>query len=125
MPHSLQGFKAELFKALGHPIRIRILELLRSGERTVSELQSLLEIESSAVSQQLALLRARDIVVGRKQGSNVYYSVVDPLIFDLLDVARKIFNNHLVGLQAAAGVADDEASSQPSGGEPVKSGANV
>jgi ArsR family transcriptional regulator len=122
MPHSLQGFKAELFKALGHPIRIRILELLRSGERPVSELQSLLEIESSAVSQQLALLRARDIVVGRKQGSSVYYSVVDPLIFDLLDVARKIFNNHLVVLQAAAGIADDEASGLASGAEPVESG---
>jgi ArsR family transcriptional regulator len=125
MPHSLQGFKAELFKALGHPIRIRILERLRSGERTVSELQSLLEIESSTVSQQLALLRARDIVVGRKQGSSVYYSVVDPLIFDLLDVARMIFNNHLAGLQNAAGVADDEASGQPSGADPVTGGASV
>jgi ArsR family transcriptional regulator len=122
MPHSLQGFKAELFKALGHPIRIRILELLRSGERTVSELQSLLEIESSAVSQQLALLRARDVVAGRKQGSNVYYSVVDPLVFDLLDVARAIFNNHLAGLQTAAGVADDEANGQPSTAEAVKGG---
>ena len=126
MPHSLQGFKAELFKALGHPIRIRILELLRSGERTVSDLQSLLEIESSAVSQQLALLRTRDIVTGRKQGTSVYYSVVDPLIFDLLDVARQIFNNHLVDLQTAAGAADDEASSQPSSDvEAVKSGATT
>src|SRR6266508_3115415 len=106
MPNTLQGFKAELFKALAHPARIRILELLRSGERTVSDLQSLLEIESSTVSQQLALLRTRDIVAGRKQGTSVYYRVVDPLIFDLLDVARRIFNNHLVDLQAAADVAD-------------------
>jgi DNA-binding transcriptional ArsR family regulator len=110
MPQSLQAFKAELFKALGHPVRIRILELLRSGERTVSDLQGLLELESSTVSQQLAIMRARDLVVGRKQGTSVYYSVVDPLIFDLLDVARRIFNNHLVNLQAAAGAADDEAS---------------
>jgi hypothetical protein len=55
----------------------------------------------------------------------VYYSVVDPLIFDLLDVARMIFNNHLVGLQNAAGVADDEASGQPSGADPVTGGASV
>jgi ArsR family transcriptional regulator len=112
MPHSLQGFKAELFKALAHPARIRILELLRSGERTVSDLQSLLEIESSTVSQQLALLRARDIVAGRKQGTNVYYRVVDPLIFDLLDVGRQIFNNRLVDLQDAARLADSEADDQ-------------
>jgi ArsR family transcriptional regulator len=126
MPHSLQGFKAELFKALGHPVRIRILELLRSGERTVSDLQGLLDLESSAVSQQLALLRARDLVTGRKQGTSVYYSAVDPLIFDLLDVARKIFNNHLVDLQTAAGAADDEASEQPrASAEPVKGGATA
>ena len=102
MPHRLQQFKAELFKALGHPARIRILEHLRAGERTVSELQALLEIESSTVSQQLALLRSRSIVEGRKQGSSVYYTVTDPLIFDLLDVARRIFANHVVDLQAIA-----------------------
>jgi ArsR family transcriptional regulator len=102
VPHTLQGFKAELFKALAHPARIRILEHLRSGERTVSELQALLDLESSTVSQQLALLRARSIVEGRKQGTSVYYRVPDPLIFELLDVARQIFANHVVGLQAMA-----------------------
>jgi DNA-binding transcriptional ArsR family regulator len=102
VPHTLQGFKAELFKALAHPARIRILEHLRSGERTVSELQALLELESSTVSQQLALLRSRSIVEGRKQGTSVYYRVTDPLIFDLLDVARQIFANHVVDLQAMA-----------------------
>ena len=102
MPHTLQGFKAELFKALAHPARIKILEHLRSGERTVSELQVLLDLESSTVSQQLAILRARSIVEGRKQGTSVYYRVPDPLIFDLLDVARRIFANHVVGLQAMA-----------------------
>ena len=59
MPYRLQQFISELFKALGHPARIRILEHLRTGERTVSELQALLEIESSTVSQQLALMRSR------------------------------------------------------------------
>ena len=68
----LQGFKADLFKALGHPVRIRILELLRSGERTVSDLQSQLQIEASSVSQQLAVLRSRQLVVGRKEGTSAY-----------------------------------------------------
>ena len=115
MSNSLQGFKAELFKALAHPARIRIVELLRSGERTVSDLQRVLEMESSTVSQQLALLRARDIVAGRKQGTSVYYRVVDPLIFDLLDVGRDIFDNHLVDLQNAAGTADGEAEASARG----------
>jgi ArsR family transcriptional regulator len=113
VPHSLQGFKAELFKALAHPARIRILEHLRAGERTVSELQALLDLESSTVSQQLALLRARSIVDGRKQGTSVYYRVRDPLIYELLDVARQIFANHVVGLQAMAD--DDRSSNNPRG----------
>jgi DNA-binding transcriptional ArsR family regulator len=100
MPHRLQQFKAELFKALAHPARIRILEHLRAGEKTVSELQALLELESSTVSQQLAILRSRSIVEGRKQGTSVYYAVSEPLIFELLDVARRIFANHVVDLQA-------------------------
>jgi ArsR family transcriptional regulator len=98
----LQGFKAELFKALGHPVRIRILELLREGERTVSELQSALEIDASSVSQQLSVLRARQLVVGRKEGTSVYYRVSDAQVFELLDVARAIFNRHLIALQAMA-----------------------
>jgi DNA-binding transcriptional ArsR family regulator len=98
----LQGFKAELFKALGHPVRIHILELLRDGERTVSELQTALEIDASTVSQQLAVLRSRQLVTGRKEGTSVYYRVADPAVFELLDIARSIFNRHLVALQAMA-----------------------
>jgi DNA-binding transcriptional ArsR family regulator len=103
----LQGFKAELFKALGHPVRIRILELLRSGERTVSELQAQLQIEASSVSQQLAVLRSRQLVVGRKEGTSAYYRVSDPLVFDLLDTARAIFEGQLVSLQAMATETND------------------
>lgn len=98
----LQGFKAELFKALGHPVRIRILELLRDGERTVSELQADLEIDASSVSQQLAVLRARQLVTGRKEGTSVHYSASDPQVFELLDIARSIFDRHLTVLQAMA-----------------------
>jgi ArsR family transcriptional regulator len=98
----LHGFKAELFKALSHPVRIRILELLRTGEMTVSELQSRLELEASSVSQQLGVLRSRQLVAGRKAGTSVHYRVVDPQVFDLLDVARAMFDRHLVSLQAMA-----------------------
>jgi len=102
MNQPLHRFKAELFKALGNPARIKILEVLRLGEKTVSELQATLEMGGPAVSQQLAILRAKDIVVGRKKGTNVYYSVQDPQVFQLLDVARAIFEGHLIGLQTMA-----------------------
>lgn len=99
MPQQLANFKAEFFKALAHPIRIRILDCLRDGEKCVNELSEILQIEPANVSQQLAILRVRGIVLGRKSGSNVYYSVADPMIFRLLDVAKSIFNNHLVGVR--------------------------
>jgi ArsR family transcriptional regulator len=99
MPQQLANFKAEFFKALAHPIRIRILDCLRNGEKGVNELSDILQIEPANVSQQLAVLRMRNIVAGRKAGSNVYYSVPDSTLFRLLDVAKEIFNNHLVGVR--------------------------
>jgi DNA-binding transcriptional ArsR family regulator len=92
----LRVFKSEFFKALANPTRIKILELLRSGEMSVTELQAQLEIESSSISQQLAILRGKNIVEARKVGTSAYYVVRDPALFELLDVARKIFNNHLI-----------------------------
>jgi ArsR family transcriptional regulator len=96
---SLHQFKAEFFKALAHPVRIDILEKLRSGEQCVNDLQLALGIDQSMVSQQLALLRGRNIVESRKAGTSVYYRVRDPLIFQLLDGAREIFNNQLISTQ--------------------------
>ena len=98
-PGQLQVFKAEFFKALAHPLRIRILELLLEGERSVQELQGSLKIDQPIVSQQLAILRAKNIVEPRKQAAATRYAVRDPALGDLLSVARKIFNNHLVGTQ--------------------------
>ncbi len=95
MDHKLQQFKADFFKTLSHPLRIRILELLREGDKFVNELQSELGVDGSVVSQQLALLRNKNIVLGKKDGTKVTYTVRDPLIFELLDVARRIFNNNL------------------------------
>ncbi|GBF77566.1 transcriptional regulator [Paenibacillus sp. 598K] len=96
MNSSIQQFKADFFKALAHPMRIRILELLSEGEKNVNELQSMLGSEGSAVSQQLAVLRSKNVVQGVKDGTSVIYSLRDPLIKDLLAVAKQIFDNHLV-----------------------------
>ena len=94
------AFKADFFKALAHPIRIQLLELLVAGERSVQELQQALGLDQPVVSQQLAVLRARNIVEARKGGTAVRYAVRDALIGQLLDVARRIFNNQLSGTRA-------------------------
>lgn len=88
--------KAELFKALGHPARIRVLEVLADGERSVSELQPLVGIESSHLSQQLGILRRAGLVTGRKVGVSVIYSLADPLLADLLAVAKQLLISSLV-----------------------------
>ena len=93
----LQTFKAAFFKALAHPVRIRILEELVHGERSVREIQSVLGLDQPVVSQQLSVLRANNVVVGRKVGVSVRYTLRDQLVADLLDVARQIFNNQLSG----------------------------
>src|SRR3954447_22431913 len=95
----LGQFKAEFFKALAHPLRIAVLDALRNGEKGVNDLCALLKVEQSSLSQQLAVLRSRNIVIGRKEGLNVYYSVPDPAVFKLLDAARQIFNNQLTGVR--------------------------
>ncbi|MFS0824476.1 ArsR/SmtB family transcription factor [Bacillus sp. 1P02SD] len=92
----MQKFKADFFKALAHPLRIRILELLAEGDKNVNEIQTLIGSEGSAVSQQLTVLRAKNIVYGTKDGNRVIYSLRDPMIVELLSVAKQIFNNHLV-----------------------------
>lgn len=96
MNANMQQFKAEFFKALAHPLRIHILEILSEGEKSVNEIQTLVNSEGSAVSQQLSVLRAKNIVVGTKNGKQVMYALRDPMITDLLAVAREIFNNQLV-----------------------------
>jgi DNA-binding transcriptional ArsR family regulator len=96
----LGKFKAEFFKALAHPLRIAILDELRGGEIGVNELSGRLGVEQSSLSQQLAVLRSRNIVIGRKEGLNVYYSVRDATVFKLLEVAKQIFNNHLIDVRA-------------------------
>lgn len=95
MPDSLRQFKAEIFQALAHPTRIAILEQLRDGELTVSSFVERLGLEQANVSQHLSVLRARQIVVTRRVGNQVFYSVRDPLMIDLLDLMRRYFHKQV------------------------------
>ncbi len=95
MTRPIYQVKAEFFKTLGHPARIRVLEVLRDGERPVSELIPEVGIEPSHLSQQLAVLRRANLVRTRKVGSSVFYSVSDPRIFELLEVAKAILTSSL------------------------------
>jgi DNA-binding transcriptional ArsR family regulator len=95
----LQTLKADFFKALGHPVRVRILEILRHGGRSVQELQQALQLDQAIVSQHLARLRAKNVVEARKDGMTMRYTVRDPAVGELLDVARQIFSRHLAGTQ--------------------------
>jgi DNA-binding transcriptional ArsR family regulator len=97
----LQTLKAEFFRALAHPIRIRLLEVLvATPERSVQDLQRTLGIDQPIVSQQLARLRASGIVVAAKSGAATRYSVTDPLLKDVLQIAKQILNRRLTGVQS-------------------------
>ena len=87
--------KAEMFKALAHPARVRALEVLVEGERSVTDLQPEVGIESSHLSQQLGILRRAGLVATRKEGTTVFYSIKDPLLIDLLAVARQLLISNL------------------------------
>src|SRR3954471_17912219 len=91
----LSEIKAELFKALAHPGRVRILEVLRDGDRTVAELLPSVGLESSHLSQQLGVLRRARVVTAVREGSSVTYSIADPAIVDLLNAARTFLINSL------------------------------
>ncbi|HWU32783.1 MAG TPA: metalloregulator ArsR/SmtB family transcription factor [Marmoricola sp.] len=82
--------KAEFFRTLGHPARIRILELLSERDHAVHELLAEIAIEASNLSQQLAVLRRTSLVVSRRQGGTVVYSISVPEVRDLLQAARSI-----------------------------------
>jgi DNA-binding transcriptional ArsR family regulator len=96
----IYALKAEFFRVLGHPVRIRLLQLLREGERTVGDLQSALDLDSSNTSQQLALLRRQGLVEGRREGTSVYYRVKDRRTLELLELAKSIISANLADGQA-------------------------
>jgi DNA-binding transcriptional ArsR family regulator len=92
--------KARLFRVLGHPARVRILELLREGERSVGALQAELELDSGGTSQHLAALRRIGLVTSRRDGTSVYYRVEDEGVFDLLAAGRAIISRRLTTEQS-------------------------
>jgi ArsR family transcriptional regulator len=94
-PQPLYRAKAEFFKTLGHPVRIRVLELLSEREYAVGELLVEVGIEATSMSQQLAVLRRAGLVLAQKQGSTVHYSLTSPRVAELLAVARRILTEVL------------------------------
>ena len=95
MAEPLYKLKAEFFRTLGHPARIRILELLNEGPRSVGDLMPEVGLEASNLSQQLAVLRRAGVVTSNKEGNNVIYSIASPDIAELLAVARKVLSGLL------------------------------
>ena len=95
MNSPLRVFKAEVFQALAHPTRIAIVEALRDGEVGAGALLSQLSVEQANLSQHLAVLRARQIVVTRRAGNQVYYTLRDPVLTTILELLKQFANAHL------------------------------
>ena len=103
MPHNarpVHEMKANLFRVLGHPARVRALELLRDGERSVGTLQAELGLDSGGTSQHLAALRRIGLVESRREGTSVYYRVDDDRVFELLESGRAIITRQLAEQQS-------------------------
>jgi len=103
VPHNarpVHELKANLFRVLGHPARVRILELLRDGERSVGALQTELELDSGGTSQHLSALRRIGLVDSRREGTSVYYRVADEHAFDLLEAGHAIISRRLAEQQS-------------------------
>ena len=95
MSEPLYKVKAEFFKTLGHPARIRVLELLVTGDKSVAELLPEVGLESSNLSQQLGVLRRAGVVDAHRDGNTMIYSIASPDIAELLLVARKVLTGVL------------------------------
>ena len=108
MPDALRRFKAEIFQALAHPTRIAIVELLREGEMPAGKLIDRLGLEQANASQHLSVLRSKQIVVNRKEGNQVFYSLRSPLLIEVLDIMRRYFQAQLSENLAALGEIEKE-----------------
>jgi DNA-binding transcriptional ArsR family regulator len=112
--------RAEFLRVLGHPVRVRIVELLRDGERSVGDLQAELSLDSSGTSQHLGVLRRHGVLETRKAGTSVFYRVLDPRTFQLLDSARQIVSSSLEAAQALLSeLAAPPAARRDRGGAPT------
>jgi DNA-binding transcriptional ArsR family regulator len=95
MSQELRRFKAEVFQALAHPTRIAIVEALRHGETSAGQLIERLGLEQANASQHLTVLRSKQIVISRKEGNQVFYSLRDPVLIEVLDVMKRYFYSQL------------------------------
>jgi ArsR family transcriptional regulator len=95
MSLELHQFKAEIFQGLAHPTRIAIVELLRAGEMSAGRLIEQLGLEQANTSQHLAVLRGKQIVTSRKEGNQVFYSLRDPVLIEVLDILKRYFSSQL------------------------------
>ncbi len=109
MQDALRKFKAQVFQALAHPTRIAIVEALRDGELSAGRLLELLPVEQANLSQHLAVLRARQVLVNRKAGNQVFYAVRDPVLIEVLDLLRRYFYSHLNETLAMLGELEQDA----------------
>jgi ArsR family transcriptional regulator len=112
MQETLRTYKASIFQALSHPTRIAILDLLRDRELSARTIQEKLDIEQANLSQHLAILRSRQIVVNRKDGNQVFYSIRNPVLVEVLDIMRRYFQTNLADAIQMLGEVEREASTR-------------
>ncbi|MBN8866957.1 MAG: winged helix-turn-helix transcriptional regulator [Solirubrobacterales bacterium] len=105
----LHQAKADLFRTLGHPVRVRVLELLLRGPRSVRELLGEIEVEPSNLSQQLAVLRRAGLVSSEREGSTVLYTLSSPEVAEMMDAARAVLTNVISGQQNLLAELESEA----------------
>jgi ArsR family transcriptional regulator len=115
MNEPLRQFKAQIFQALANPTRIAIVDALRDGEMTAGALMAKLNLEQANASQHLAVLRARQVVLNRRAGNQVYYSLRDPVLVEVLDLLRRYFHAHLNETASMLGEMDQEAKPRAAG----------
>jgi ArsR family transcriptional regulator len=109
----LRKFKAQIFQALANPTRIAIVDALRDGEMTAGAIMAKLNLEQANASQHLAVLRARQVVVNRRVGNQVYYTLRDPVLLEVLDLLRRYFQAHLHETVTMLGEMDEEEEALP------------
>ncbi len=112
MQETLRAYKASIFQTLSHPTRIAILEVLRDGELSARAIQEKLGVEQANLSQHLAILRSHQIVANRKEGNQVFYSIRNPVLVEVLDVMRRYFQTNLADAVQMLGEVEREASAR-------------
>ena len=112
MQETLRTYKASIFRALSHPTRIAILEVLRDTELSARTIQEKLGVEQANLSQHLAILRSHQIVLNRKDGNQVFYSIRNPMLVEVLDIMRRYFHANLKDAIQMLGEVEREASTK-------------